>query len=254
VGKELDTAIEAVRGAGKILKQNFGQGTTARKKSAGELVTPVDIECEKKIVSILQRDFPDYNVWSEEMGAVENESDCRWVVDPLDGTHNFVFGIPVFGVSIALEKRGRVHCGAIFLPLLNELFTAERGKGAFLNGSRIRVSKRKMGDALVDLWPRFLESPSVMERFARISAGAFKVRLLASASSTLASIAAGRIDAALAFNSKQGDFAAGWLLVEEAGGKLTRVNGSKFSIRDSAYIASSGVFHKELVEIMGGEK
>lgn len=255
MSKQLNTAIRAAEAAGKILMQNFGKGTTAKRKSKKEFVTPIDLKCEKKILSILQKDFSDYDVWSEEMGSQDNKSeDYRWIVDPLDGTHNFFYGIPIFGVSIALEKRGKIQCGVIFLPYFKELFTAERGRGAFLNGKRIRVSNRKVGDSIVSFCTHFLDKKGILNKFAMVNSRVFSIRSFGSTAFTLSSIAAGRIDAVIEFFDKPGDFAAGWLLVEEAGGKFTRSDGRKFSVKYSDYIASSGIFHSELVKIIGGKK
>lgn len=252
MAREIDAAIEAARAAGKILMQNFGKGTTATRKSAKEFVTPIDIECEEKIISILQRDFPDYGIWSEEMEELKSESDYRWIADPVDGTHNFFYGLPLFGISIALERKGRIECGAILLPAFNELFTAESGNGAFLNGKQIHVSSRGMDDAAIFFCKNFLDSSERMEKLKQIASKALTIRACGASVFHFSSVAAGRMDALIGLREHPWDFAAGWLLVEEAGGKFTKLNGGKFTIDDSSYIASNGLTHGELVKIMGG--
>ncbi len=254
MSKELNVAIEAAREAGKILLKNFGNPITAKHKTAGELVTAIDIESEKKILSILQRDFPDYSVWAEESGQEDNESDYRWIIDPLDGTHNYFFGLPLFGVSIALAKKGKSELGAILLPVFNELFTVERGRGAFLNGKPIRVSKRQASESVVNICSSLLRLENSVELLNRVKALVFNTRFFGSAVFQLSGIACGRIDAVIEGNEKLGDYAVGHLLVEEAGGKVSNFDGGPFTLRGPSYLASSGVFHDELVEIMRGMK
>jgi len=250
MSKELETAIEAAKAAGKILLESYGKQISAERKFTKELVTPLDLQCEKNILSILQRDFPSYSVWSEENGSVEKDSDYCWIVDPLDGTHNFFFGLPIFGVSIALAKKGSIQCGVIWLPVLKELYTAEREKGSFLNGKKISVSKRPIKDAAVNFCERFFESDKRIQAFKQVAEMTLGLRHFGAASFALPALASGRIDAVLEFNEKPGDFAAGWLMIEEAGGKITTFDGKKMSLEKDSYIASSGVFHKKLLEIL----
>lgn len=252
--KELQAAIKAAKAAGKILMQNFNKGITASMKTPGELVTPIDLKSEKKIISILRSEFPDYGILSEEAGAMQKESDCRWIIDPLDGTHNFFFGLPMFGVSIALEKKGAIQCGAIILPALNELYTAEKGKGTFLNGKRIKVSRREMKDSAITICVHMFKDPKNIDLAKQIAPTVFSTRVLGSSNFALAMVAAGRIDATVELKEKPWDLAAGWLLVEEAGGRLTGLNGEEMSLEKIGYIASSGVFHDRLVEITGASK
>tara|TARA_Y100000310_G_scaffold342623_1_gene446629 strand:+ start:7736 stop:8512 length:777 start_codon:yes stop_codon:yes gene_type:complete len=254
---ELNAMIEAAKAAGQIQMQNFGKGISAKHKSPGELVTSVDIDCEKKILSILQRDFANYNIWSEEMGEQDNESDYRWIIDPLDGTHNFFFGIPIFGVCIALEKKGKIESGAILLPVLNQLFTVERGKGAFKNEEKMSVSNRKANESMINLCRGVIKQPDGYEKFSAIRAKVFNTRTFGAASFSLPYLASGVIDAILEFDEKPGDFAAGWLMIEEAGGKFTKIDGSEFVMDDSpaqSYFASNGIFHNEIIEVLGSRE
>jgi len=252
--KELKVAIRAAKAAGKILMKNYGKHVPARRKSAHELVTPVDIACEKKIISIIKRNFPTHKIWSEEIGSIKGKSDYRWIIDPLDGTHNFFLGLPLFGVSIALAKNGIIQCGVILMPVFKELFYTEKGKGAFLNGKRIHVSKRKLKDSAVNFCQHFHDSNKRMLALKSIAFNVLAVRRFGAATFNLSSLAAGRIDGLIEFQEKLGDFAAGWLLIEEAGGKFTTLGGKKFSLKHNSYIASSNVFHKRLVKAMEGVK
>lgn len=252
--RELRVAVEAAKTAGRILIRGFRKDFKVKRKSRNELVTSLDIECEREIVSIIQRAFPEHGVLSEEKGFDEKQSDSIWLIDPLDGTHNFVFGIPIFGVSIAFAVKGQVQCGVILLPAFNELFTAERGRGAFLNGSRIRVSTRSPRDSVVNFCSLFLQHHEKTRALQSIKSKVLNVRLLGSSAFNLASIATGRMDALIEFDDKPTDFAAGWLLVEEAGGKFSRIDGADSSLWDSSYLASNRVLHDWLVDVLRGLK
>ncbi len=252
MSKELQVAVKAAEAAAQILRRDFNKAITPAKKSAKELVTKFDVESEKKIISILQKEFPDYSILAEESGSVQKESDFRWIIDPLDGTHNFVWGIPIFGVSIALEKAGVIQCGVIVLPLLEEVYTVERDKGAFLNGKRVAVSSRKMEEAAINICCHLWEEPERANLEKELSSMVFDTRVLGSSNFALAKVASGGIDATIEFHDRPSDFAAGWLLVEEAGGRLTTFEGEKMSFSEIKYIASSGVFHDKLVKVMGG--
>jgi myo-inositol-1(or 4)-monophosphatase len=250
MSKELDVVVEAAKEAGKILLKNFGKPITAKYKTEIELVTEIDVECEKKILSILKRDFPDYSVWAEESGQENNDSDYRWIIDPLDGTHNYFYGLPLFGVSIALAKKDKSELGAILLPISNELFTVERGKGAFLNGKPIKVSKRQPSESLVNICSSLLYSKEGGEMLKGLKDFVFSTRALESAVIHLSGVACGRIDALIEGNEKLGDYGVGHLLVEEAGGRVSNFDGTDFSWGNPRYLASSGVFHDKLVELM----
>lgn len=249
--KELGVAIKAAKEAGKILMKNFGTGFTARKKSADEFVTEVDFASERRIISLLAEAFPDYPVLAEESGFSGKKGSCRWIVDPLDGTHNFFFGIPVFGVSIAFEKDGIIQCGVLALPFVGELYSAEKGKGAFLNGNPIKVSERTLNEARVNLCAGMWKRVNNFEKVKELTQNISSASVLGSSVFALVKLASGAIDATVEFNDKLWDFAAGWLLVEEAGGRLTAFDGSRMSFEKTRYIASNGVFHKQLAEIMG---
>lgn len=248
--RELDVAIRAAKAAGKILMSNFRTGVKAKTKFAKELVTPIDLLSEKTIVSILEKEFPDYSFLAEEKGSRDSGSEFTWVIDPIDGTHNFFFGLPMFAVSIGLQKGNEMQCGVILLPVFDELYTAERGKGAFLNGKKIHVSKRPMEEAITNICGHVWTDYKKLDALKGLIPQVFNSRVLGSACFVLANIAAGNLDATVEFNDKPWDFAAGWLLVEEAGGKFTDFEGQKMSFDKGAYLASNGVFHEKLVKAM----
>jgi len=143
-----DTAIKAAKEAGDILFENFQKIKQVDKKGERELVSNVDLASEKKIIEIIKDKYPDHDILCEESGVHDNSSDYRWVIDPLDGTHNYIYGINMFGVSIALDYKGEIILGVINMPSTNELYWAEKGKGAYLNDERIHVSDRGMKNAL----------------------------------------------------------------------------------------------------------
>lgn len=137
------TVIKAAKEAGKVLMKNYGKIKNIKTKEKNSYVTNIDLESEKTIFSIIRKKFPEHNIISEESGSLNKKSEYTWYIDPLDGTHNYINNIPIFGVSIALAQNKIVKYGAICLPYFNEFYIAEKGKGAFLNGKRIKVSNKK---------------------------------------------------------------------------------------------------------------
>jgi myo-inositol-1(or 4)-monophosphatase len=219
-----------------------------------DLVTAVDHAAEAAIVDRLQRLHPSVPILAEERGLVGgSRADCRFIVDPLDGTTNFAHGFPVFAVSIAFEERGEVIAGAVLDPVREELFTAEAGSGAFLNGGRIRVSPtNRIQNAL--LATGFPYSRDAMDRaldlFVRIMRRARAVRRAGSAALDLCSVAAGRLDAFWEETLRAWDTAAGEVLVREAGGRVTDFEGKPFTNGGPNIAVSNGSLHPALLEIL----
>ncbi len=253
--RETETAVRAAREAGRILLARFGRRLEIRDKGRGgvrSLVTQADMESEQRIISILKSEFPGYGFLSEERPEVESDSGYRWVIDPLDGTHNFAYGIPIFGVSIALEREGRLALGVINLPCYGQLFVAERGKGCLLNGERVRVSGRGLEEAMVIFGgdsgsPDKRETADVMRR---LEEGAFEVRRLGAAVVHYAYVASGIADAYVDMGNRPWDNAAGFLLVEEAGGKATDFSGRPWSGGNTQVAASNGKIHEGILRII----
>lgn len=253
----LDVAVEAARKAGAYLKQNVGKIRSIERKGGQEknLVTEIDKGSEEIIIGILRKHFPGHDILAEESGTKNAaKSDYRWIIDPLDGTTNFTHGFPVFCVSIGLERKGALELGVIYDPNTDELFTAERGKGAFLNGKRIHVSGAEslQTSLLVTGFPyNIAENPhKAIERFIAFLMKAQAVRRMGSAALDLAYVACGRFDGFWEVALHPWDMAAGVLIVEEAGGKVTDFQGKPMDIYNWALLSSNGKIHEEMQAIV----
>ncbi len=248
----LQVAVEAARVAGKYLKQSVGKIKTIEQKGGEErnLVTEVDKRSEEIIVELIKKHFPSHEILAEERGS-QGSSKTKWIIDPLDGTTNFTHGLPVFCVSIGVEHEGEIICGVIYDPNLDEMFTAEKGKGAFLNGKRIRVSQTQTlnKSLLVTGFPyNIIENPNhAVERFVNFLMKAQAVRRVGSAAIDLAYIACGRYDGFWEVALNPWDMAAGMLLVQEAGGKVTDFMGGTFSVYQKEILASNGIVQDEMI-------
>lgn len=250
-------AIEAAKEAGKFLKKNLGKVKRIDLKSGQErnLVTEIDKKSEELIVSIIKKHYPNHDILAEESGAKHGiKSDYRWIIDPLDGTTNFTHGLPIFCVSIGLEKQGDLILGVIYDPNFDELFTAEKGRGAFLNGRRLRVSTTKelKDSLLVTGFPyNITENPDhCVEHFVNFLMSAQAVRRMGSAALDLAYVAAGRYDGFWEVNLNPWDMAAGVLLVKEAGGEITNFKGIEIDIHGKQIVASNRLIHQEMLEVL----
>ncbi len=253
----LTIAIEAAQTAGRFLQLNLGKVREIQQKAGQEknLVTEIDKRSEEIIIDIIHKHFPGHDILAEESGRTKGKtSDYRWIIDPLDGTTNFTHGFPVFCVSIGVEYKGELIIGVIYDPNFNELFTAEKGKGAFLNGKRINVSRidKLNKSLLVTGFPyNITENPSnAIEHFIHFLMKAQAVRRMGSAAIDLAYIAAGRYEGFWEVALNPWDMAAGALLVQEAGGKLTDFTGNPFSIYKKEVLASNGLVHEEMINVL----
>jgi myo-inositol-1(or 4)-monophosphatase len=248
----LATAVEAVVRAGDIQMAHLGTDLAIRKKGKIDLVTEVDIEVERMFRALVAERFPDHQVVAEELGGQEavRRSHC-WIFDPLDGTTNYAHGLPIFCSSLALEIEGRVAVAAIYDPARRELFTATRGGGAYLNGAPLTVSSiDRIVDSLLVTGFAYNVHESVDELvglFGAFLGRAQAVRRLGSAALDLCYVAAGRFDAFWEANLKPWDMAAGSLIVEEAGGRMSAMDGRKFDVWGREMVASNGVLHDALL-------
>ncbi|WP_409422714.1 inositol-1-monophosphatase [Pseudaeromonas sp. ZJS20] len=224
----LNIAVRAARNAGQVIAKNFGDHANVQtaEKAKNDLVTNVDREAEQAIVSTLLKAYPDHSIIGEEFGVQGNaDSEYQWIIDPLDGTTNFVKGIPHIAVSIALRVKGRTEVGVVFDPLRNELFTASRGNGAQLNGYRIRVGQSKSldGTVLATSFPH--RHRHYLDAYKKMFDGIFTecadIRRAGTASLDLAYVAAGRVDGYWEMCLKPWDLAAGELIAREAGALAT---------------------------------
>ena len=250
----LATAIEAVVCAGDLQMARFRSGLRVEKKGAIDLVTEVDLEVERMFRRLVAVRFPDHAVLAEELGGAGDAASCRWVFDPLDGTTNYAHGVPIFCASLALEIDGVATVGAVYDPNRRELFTAERGVGAWLNGVPLRVSTVEMliDAMLVTGFPYDVHETldEVIGLFARFVGRARAVRRLGSAAIDLCWVAAGRMDAFWEQRLKPWDTAAGALIVQEAGGRVTGMDGAPWSARDGHILASNGWLHDQMRTII----
>lgn len=248
-------ATEAARAAGAILRTNFDQAKQLRfKEGIHNIVTDSDLAAEQRIVDIIHDVFPDHAILAEESGAQQQASAYRWIVDPLDGTVNFAHGIPIFSISIAVEWHGTVVVGVVYHPLLDELFIARKGGGAYLNGRPLRVSTcAQLADAfLVTGFPYNIASfPEYREwHFPALVRRGIPIRRLGSAALDLAYVAAGRFDGFWEVGLQPWDIAAGVLLVAEAGGRITSYDGGPHTLTTRTIVATNGAIHDEFIAFL----
>jgi myo-inositol-1(or 4)-monophosphatase len=250
----LDIAVRAVKESGRIQKEWLGKDKKVELKGEINLVTEVDTKCEGRIVEIIKKTFPEHNILTEETPMPESSSPYRWIIDPLDGTTNYAHGYPCFCTSVALELEGKVVLGAIYDPLLDELFTAQEGQGAFLNGERIAVSAtERLTEALLCTgFPYDLrESPvNNLDHFKNFIMEARAIRRDGSAALDLCYVAAGRFDGFWELKLNPWDVAAGKLIVEEAGGVVTDFKGGPLDIYGQETLASNGRIHEEMIGVL----
>jgi myo-inositol-1(or 4)-monophosphatase len=252
----LATAVEVVLRAGAIQLAGQREGFTVSKKGAIDLVTEIDLACERMCREVVAAHFPDHVVVGEEQGEGEGQSSYRWIFDPVDGTTNYAHGLPIYCSSLALEIGGEAEVAAIFDPSRGELFTAERGVGAFLNGKRLQVSEcGSLGDALlVTGFPYDIRArgPELVALFGTMLEQARAVRRLGSAALDLCYVAAGRFDGFWEQHLKHWDIAAGVLIVREAGGMVTAMDGTDLDVTAPNLVATNGRIQRELLGVISG--
>lgn len=246
------TLLKATEAGGQVLKSYFqGEFKISTKSGINDLVTEADLASEKAIIQIIKENFPDHFILSEEAGEITTDSEYRWYIDPIDGTVNFANGIPICCVSIGVEKAGERVLGAVFNPVMNEFFFAEKGQGATLNDKKIQVSSKAevISSCLVTGFPyKYLDThdgPLVV--FERLIRKGIPVRRLGSAALDLCWTAAGRFDGFYEHNLNAWDSAAGSLIVEEAGGRVTGFEGEPYSPDNRRVLATNGKIHDELI-------
>jgi myo-inositol-1(or 4)-monophosphatase len=253
----LQVAIEAATNAGKFLKQNIGKFKSIQQKDGQDrnLVTEIDKKSEELIIKIISSHYPSHDILAEESGNDKGKpSEYRWIIDPLDGTTNFTHGLPIFCVSIGVEYKGEMIAGVIYDPNTDELFTSEKGSGAFLNGKRIHVSLVDYigRSILVTGFPyNIIENPDhAVEHFVNFLMKAQAVRRLGSAALDLAYLASGRFDGFWEVALQPWDMAAGVLILHEAGGVITNFSGAKFNLYEKQLLASNGIIHNQMLDVI----
>ncbi len=252
---ERRVAIDAARAAGQLLKSELsGSRRIAYKGSPTNLVTEMDARVEELIVGRLAAAFPDDAVLAEERGATAGRSGRRWIIDPLDGTTNYAHGFPAFGVSIALESARRIELGVIYDPNLDELFVAERGHGSTVNDQALSVSTTATLDEslLATGFPYNIREggDNNLKEYAAFSVRARAVRRMGSAVLYLAWLASGRLDGYWELRLGPWDVAAGSLLVEEAGGRITSLSGGALDLDAPTLVATNGRIHEAVLEVL----
>ena len=253
VTSELEAALLAAKEAGEVLRKGFGWQHSVRYKGEVDLVTEVDEQAEQVIREILLGAFPTHGMLAEEGGTLVGEEDARWIVDPLDGTTNYAHGLSLFCVSIALERAGKVVLGVVHDPMREETYVAERG-GATLNGEPIRVSEtEELIQALIATGfpydrPKIPEALDLFGRFAAITRG---MRRLGSTALDLCYVATGRLDGYYERGIWAWDIAAGALILEEAGGKVTNYRGGTLDLEGRQIVASNGALHTAMTKLTG---
>jgi myo-inositol-1(or 4)-monophosphatase len=251
-------AVTTAREAGALLRDYYRTGVTVKYKGEIDLVTEADHASEALILSRIRSAYLDCAILSEESGASANSSSAVWIVDPLDGTTNFAHGLPIFAVTLALVVNDVIELGATYNPIYDELYTALRGQGAFLNGERLHVSAASTLDKalLVTGFPydRRTNPHNNLQQFADFSLRAQGVLRLGSAALDLGAIAAGHLDGYWEFKINPWDIAAGCLLVTEAGGQVSAPNGSPLDLYARQVVASNGLIQDEMVQVLTGSR
>jgi myo-inositol-1(or 4)-monophosphatase len=247
------TLIKAAERAGGILKQYYGSNfQVSNKEGVNNLVTEADHAAEKAIIDIIRGEYPDHYILSEESGDMPTDSTYKWIIDPLDGTVNFAHGLPICCVSIGLEQEGEMSMGAVYNPFFNEFYFAQKGYGATLNNQLIHVSDETQVEkaCLVTGFPyTYLDEPNgPLEVFSRLIRKGVPVRRLGSAAMDLCWVAAGRFEGFYEHKLNAWDSAAGFLIVKEAGGKVTDFKGVPYSPYQPQIVATNGKIHAELLQ------
>jgi len=253
----INVMVKACRKASKTLIRDFGEieNLQVSVKGPGDFVTASDKKVEKILISELQKARPNYSILSEEIGKINNDKSFTWIIDPIDGTANFLHGIPHFAISIGLENEGEIICGIIYDPIKDEMFVAEKGNGSYLNNQRIRVSSRsKLQDCII-----FTGGPKKESKDRELALNEYNnfsskvlipIRKLGSASLDMAYVAAGRCDGFWQRNLNYWDIAAGIILVRESGGFVTDFYGENKYLENKTILATNAKINKEMIEVL----
>lgn len=251
--KELNLAKHVAKKIGTIQLDNYGKILKVIRKDPKELVSNIDLECQQLSYDLLGNGSS-YPILSEEVRKHnKTETEYSWIVDPLDGSHNYISGLPIFGVSIALVNINETILGIIYLPFFDNLYHAVKGQGSYLNNSNIKVSNNNTLEKSMITYDNIFHSKfGVMDRFNNLTKNAFTMRIFGSAIYDFSLIANGKIDARIWNNTKMYDFAAGSLIVEEAGGLVTDFSGKRITLESKEIVASNVLVHESIINIING--
>ena len=245
------TAILAAERASKILLHYYGKKETIKIKPNKSLVAAADLASNNAIIKTIKKYFPSHSILSEETGFEDKDSDFKWVIDPIDGTHNFLRQIPIFGTSIALEYKNEVVLGVLYFPALKLTAIAQKGKGAFLNGKNISVSSKKSLDhSFVLIEFSYANRKEKVDFLSKFIHKTIDIRNFGSAIYNLIMIASGSCESYVLLSTHEWDIAAGFLLVEEAGGMITDLKGKKYKLSQHKFIVSNGKVHNEILKYL----
>jgi myo-inositol-1(or 4)-monophosphatase len=250
----LENSVKIAHEAGRLLAEFYRLRVGFELKGDFDLVTEADRASERLVVDRIVANYPDHSIVAEEGGGREGSSGYRWFVDPLDGTTNFAHGYPAFNVTLALARGEEMVAGVVYDPLRDEMFAAEKGSGAYLNDHKIHVSTAKrLADSLVSTgFPSKKRSQNFNIHFYhQLAMSTHGVRRGGSAALDLAYVACGRLDSFWEFGLNTWDFAAGTLLVSEAGGRVTDMRGQPHHLKSADLLVDNGMVHDELVELFG---
>lgn len=250
--------IQISKEAGEIIREGFGKKLTLEYKSnTSDFVTNIDKAAESRIINFIKKEYPTHNILAEESGVQNNDSEYTWVIDPLDGTMNFAHGLPIFSVSIAVMKNSEIIAGVVYDVMNDTIYSAEKGSGAFQNEKRIVVNENSdlEKSLLVTGFPyNIKENPDfAIERFIKFLINSRGVRRLGSAALDLCHVANGTFDGYWEVNLQSWDMAAGILLVEEAGGKITNFGNEQIDIFSKQILATNSKVHNEMLKVLNEE-
>jgi len=252
-----ETAKQSAREAGRIMNEYAKSGFKIEHKGEIDLVTEVDIKCEKAITEIIRAEYPNHDILAEEFSNRNEGSPFKWVIDPLDGTTNYAHGFPIYCTSVALTYGGAPVAGAVYDPTRDEMFSAIEGRGAELNGAPIHVSKEPelIKSLLATGFPYDIKTTKQnnLKQFADFAMRSQAIRRPGAAAIDLCYVACGRLDGFWEFHLKPWDIAAGALIVTEAGGTVSMTDGAKLDIYRSDIVASNGKIHSTMLEVLAME-
>ena len=253
----INVMVKACRKASKVLIRDFGEVEKLQVsiKGPGDFVTVSDKKVEKILIEELQKARPNYSILSEEIGQIDNDESFRWIIDPIDGTANFLHGIPHFAISVGLEQDKEIICGIVYDPIKDEMFVAEKGNGAYLNNYRMRVSSRsKLKDCIIFTGGPKREAKNrelaLKEYYNFSSKVMLPIRKLGSAALDMAYVAAGRCDGFWQRNLNYWDIAAGIILVKESGGFVTDFSGKNEYIQNKTILVTNSKVNNEMIEVL----
>jgi myo-inositol-1(or 4)-monophosphatase len=253
--KELEVAREAARAGGEVVARHFRQGVAIRSKESFNLVSDADVQSEAAIAAVIQRHFPHHALLGEEAHQADAGAEHLWIIDPLDGTNNFAHGLPHFAVSVAYYRAGLPQCGVVGNPLRDEWYEAARGMGATHNGRPLRVARSGRLDEVLIGVGFFYDRGAMMQATLAAIGDLFRARIhgirrFGAAAMDLSLVAAGVFGGFFEFELAPWDFAAGRLIVAEAGGRVTTCSGGPLTVAKSSILASNGLLHDELLRVI----